>query len=657
LVLVLATLSILGAVYAEEPGTRGPSYFDGFDPNVPAPETYRGWPTPEILEQFYGISWSQRAFRRAALFGQPVFFVLTVNWNRAGQELARTALQDAEVLHRLNQGYITVLVNADLRPDIRERYQTGGWPVLAFLLPDGNPMLSRVNERGVAKPITTSAVDRDSLLFLLREASVYWGRQRESLLTGGARWAAEEGPDPPEPGAVQAPASEVMARWLLGNADREQGGFGAGAKYLVPALDEYAGVREARGLPALRAHSRLTLEILVSSPLFDRREGGMHRLATAPDFGKIQYEKMLTGNGQLLRELVGSLRRAESTELRLALKKTAGFIVDKLGRDPSGFYLAQGADPDSDDGGGYWKRGGKGEPPPVDRLVLSGPNAIAGAAVLRAGLFLDDPQLIARGRSALDLVHEQAVLSGRGVGHAIEPVRDPRVYLTTLADVALAFLDGYETTGQPRDLLAAREIVDFARANLKDPKDTTYRDHLPSPSALGLLVNERRPLRSNVRLARAMLRLALHRQGEVYRDEAVATLANFTGDLSLYGVHGIEAALAVEEAIAEPLRIRIEGPVDAPGASALRRAAANAFSRVSPIATPHGLLCLTMTAAGASNSRASRQAASRSRMLLNDSSLPCNWRTPAMVPRPPSMPARETAGVPSRACASCRARN
>ena len=571
--LVLLALSGVGSVFADELGRE--THLEGFDLNVPAPETYRGWPTREVLERFYASPWSQRAFRRAALFGQPVFFVLTVNWNRAGQELARTALQDPDVLHRLNQGYITVLVNADLRPDIRERYQTGGWPVVAFLMQDGNPMLSRVNERGVAKPITTSAVDRDSLLFLLREASVYWGRQRESLSTGGARWAAEEGPEPPEPGAVQAPASEVMARWLLGNADREQGGFGAGAKFLVPALDEYAGVREARGLPALRAHSRLTLEVLVSSPLFDRVEGGMHRLATAPDFGAIQYEKMLTGNAQLLRELVVSLRRADSSELRLALKQTASFVVGTLGRDGGGFYLAQAADPASDDGGGYWKRGGKGDPPPVDRLVLSAPNAIAGAAMVRAGLLLDDPRLIAHGRAALDLVHDQAFAPSRGVGHSIEPVRDPRVYLATQAEVALAFLDAYETTGHRRDLLAARDILDFTRVNLKDPKDTTYRDHLPDPSALGLLVNERRPLRPNVRLARAMLRLALHGQGEVYREEAVSILGSYTGDLSLYGVHGIEAALAVEEAIAEPLRIRISGPLDSADALALRRAAAN----------------------------------------------------------------------------------
>ena len=43
--------------------------------------------------------------------------------------------------------------------------------------------------------------------------------------------------------------------------------------------------------------------------------------------------------------------------------------------------------------------------------------------------------------------------------------------------------------------------------------------------------------------------------------------------------------------------------------------------------TPHGLLCLTITQAGISNSRAAARAALRSSRLLKESSLPLSWRT------------------------------
>ena len=49
---------------------------------------------------------------------------------------------------------------------------------------------------------------------------------------------------------------------------------------------------------------------------------------------------------------------------------------------------------------------------------------------------------------------------------------------------------------------------------------------------------------------------------------------------------------------------------------------------VGATAQPHGLLCLTITQAGSSNSSTSSRAAARSSRLLYESSLPCSWRTP-----------------------------
>jgi uncharacterized protein YyaL (SSP411 family) len=72
-----------------------------------------------------------------------------------------------------------------------------------------------------------------------------------------------------------------------------------------------------------------------------------------------------------------------------------------------------------------------------------------------------------------------------------------------------------------------------------------------------------------------MTRLALHGAGDVYRDRARAVLWQFSGDLSSYGVHGVEAALAIEETLREPLRIRISGDPADPATRALRRAALN----------------------------------------------------------------------------------
>ena len=104
---------------------------------------------------------------------------------------------------------------------------------------------------------------------------------------------------------------------------------------------------------------------------------------------------------------------------------------------------------------------------------------------------------------------------------------------------------------------------------------STYADRLEDPESIGILRNERRPLIPNARLARAMLRLALHGLDAGYREEAGHILAALSGDLSEFGVHGVEAALGIEEAVTEPLVVRISGPPTDTATRELRRAAVN----------------------------------------------------------------------------------
>jgi uncharacterized protein YyaL (SSP411 family) len=555
---------------------RGPDYLVGVNLELPAPEAFKGWPSDALQSRAYFLPWSPLSFQRAALYGRPVLFVLTVPWNRLAQRMAAETLSDPAVLKQANQGWVTVVQRADRRPDLQERYQTGTWPVIAFLLPDGHPMLSQANDQQVARPITAGFSDAKTLAFLLDQGQIYWDRWSNVLRGVGDVWAKGEGGAEPEPGAVKEDASDQVARWMLGNADRKLGGFGAAPKFPLLGLAEYARLRDARLVPALRDHARFTLEQLVASPLHDRRDGGFHRLAAAADWGNIQYEKMLERNGQLLRELTVELRAGASAPLQDALTDTTRFLLHTLARPGGGFFLAQVADPTSPDGGRYWTvETDRGSPPPVDRLVLSGPNALAGAALLRAGAWLGDPAATAAGRGALDLVLERAYARGRGVDHVLEPRPEPRRFLVSQADVAFGLVDAYETTGEQRYLAAARDIVDFSLANLLRPGETALRDHLPEPAEIGLLANPRRPMADNARLARVMRRLAVHGQGEVYGERAASVLGSYAGNLTLYGAQAVEAAVAVEEMIREPLVVRVDGNPGTAEAAALRRAAVN----------------------------------------------------------------------------------
>jgi len=548
---------------------------------LPSQELFDGWPPPSLQQEAYWLPWSEITFQRAALFGRPVLFALVVGWSAPVRDLFRETFADPVVMGLANSGYVSMMVNADRRPDIKERYHTGTWPVIAFLLPNGQPLLSQANDLGVARPITTSDVDPGTMRFLLEEGTKYWTKWAELLVRVGEEWTRREAVDRAVPGLVDEPASDQVSEWLLANADRTNGGFGIAPKFIIPGLGEFAALRAARLRIELEEHSRLTLDRLIDSPLIDRQGGGMHRMASAPGWGGIQTEKLLSGNVELIEQLVVALRlgapdaEAEA-RLRAALDGTCGFVIEGLGREQGGFYLARIAGPTSEA-----DRAAELSPAletevdsSVDRLVLSGPNAQAGAALVRAGWMLDRPQWIRAGREALEMVLDRAYTRGRGVGHVIAPDPNPRVFLVAQADVALAFIEAYEVLGERRYLDAAQDVVDFALLNLKHRGERALRDFLPDSSQpLGLLANPRWPLRANTRLARAMLRLGYLGAGEHYREGAREILSAYTGNLRPYGVQATETGLAVEEWLREPLVVRLHGDTDSAKARQLRRAA------------------------------------------------------------------------------------
>jgi len=576
----LAGFFLVGApVFGDEPPATPalPSYLKGVDLNQPAQAAFDGWPPKELKERPYWLNWSTLSLQRAVLFNQPIFLLVTVPWSRSAQRMASEALADPLVLRALNHDYLSLLVSADRRPDIYARYGTGNWPAISLLLPDGSPMLSQANEKGKALPISVGPTTSKGVLFNLGEGRKYFDGWQNVLQ--GVSQVYEKRVDLEEttPGTVSAKSIDPVVRWLLGNVDAKNGGFGPAPKYALPGLMEWAFLREDNGRPGLVDPARNTLKKLAASPLFDARDGGFHRMAAAPDWGGIQYEKMLEGNVELIRELVFALREEDDPALRNALRETARFVTTVLARPAGGFYLAQVADPTSPDGGGYWKAAGSdpAKAPPIDKLALAGPNAMAGAALLRAGALLGDPALEKTGRAALDIVLLRAFASGRGVDHVIESDAERGRYLVTQSKVAFALLDGYEATGDPRYLAAAKDITVFVRNNMKVGDETAYRDHLPIGPEFGLLDMPLRPMQDNARLARVLVRLAAQGTLEDGRTTAEEILGSFAGDLAVRGVRALEPGLAIDEMLSEPLFVTLEGPADDPRTQELRRAVLN----------------------------------------------------------------------------------
>ncbi|MDP2401280.1 MAG: thioredoxin domain-containing protein, partial [Actinomycetota bacterium] len=91
--------------------------------------------------------WGAKAFKRAVKLDRPIFLSIGYESCHWCHVMQRESFQDPDISGFLNRQFVCVKVDRELRPDIDTLYQmyvgtvtgSGGWPLSAFLLPDGSP--------------------------------------------------------------------------------------------------------------------------------------------------------------------------------------------------------------------------------------------------------------------------------------------------------------------------------------------------------------------------------------------------------------------------------------------------------------------------------------------------------------------------------------
>src|SRR5438270_2880646 len=91
--------------------------------------------------------WGEEAFALAKRENKPMLLDIGAVWCHWCHVMDRESYDNPEVAQIINQRFIPIKVDRDERPDIDSRYQAavsaltgqGGWPLTAFLTPDGKP--------------------------------------------------------------------------------------------------------------------------------------------------------------------------------------------------------------------------------------------------------------------------------------------------------------------------------------------------------------------------------------------------------------------------------------------------------------------------------------------------------------------------------------
>src|SRR5271165_4305778 len=305
--------------------------------------------------------WGEEAFAIAQRENKPILLDIGAVWCHWCHVMDRESYDNPEIAEIINQRFIAVKVDRDERPDIDSRYQVavssisgqGGWPLTAFLTPDGKPFYG-----GTYFPPDDHYGRPSFKRVLLSIANAYQEKNddvmEQAKMVEGAISHAESFTGK---GAGFSPAViDAIVKSALKMFDAQNGGFGSAPKFPHPAaldllIDQY--VRS--GDEQLRNLFVTTLEKMARGGVYDQLAGGFHRYSVDQHWIVPHFEKMCYDNSELLKNYVHAYQATGSEFFACVARDIIRWMDEWLSdREHGGFYASQDADYSMDDDGDYF---------------------------------------------------------------------------------------------------------------------------------------------------------------------------------------------------------------------------------------------------------------------------------------------------------------
>ena len=482
-------------------------------------------PRPNRAAEINWQPWSANAFEDARKTGRPILLSISAVWCHWCHVMDETTYSHPGVIDLVNREYVPIRVDNDVRPDINQRYNMGGWPSTVFLTSSGD--------------ILTGAtyLPPDQMANALTRVASYYRNNQTEIAThvlesrkrtdaSVARSAAEI-----EPGAVDAILEAVTSTY-----DAQYGGFGGTPKFphtdAILLLLEQAALRADSQLRLMATH---TLEKMSGGGTYDHVEGGFFRYSTTQDWSVPHFEKMLEDHAGLVSAL--SLAGMED-----ALDKTTGYLDHVLRDQKTGLYAGS---QDADEHYYSMDATERGDRPApyVDRRFYTAWNAALAIAYLDAALRLERPALREQASKLLDSLFDRAYRKSEGMAHAEGVGGQLADQVWSLWAAVRAHQHGLGDRWIPIALDLAAHLED----RYGDMGLGGYFDHAGT-DALGRLGERLKPLGENAVAAMALIELdILNGDPEaIYRTRAARTLESVGALPRQYGLMAAVFTRAVD---------------------------------------------------------------------------------------------------------------
>jgi uncharacterized protein YyaL (SSP411 family) len=305
--------------------------------------------------------WGEEAFATAARENKPILLDIGAVWCHWCHVMDRESYDSPEIAQIVNERFIAVKVDRDERPDIDSRYQAavsaisgqGGWPLTAFLTPDGKPFYGGTYfppEDHYGRPSFKRVLLSISDAYHQKNTEVVdQAKMVESAIAQAESFAGRSATF--SPSVIDAIIKSAMVMF-----DPRNGGFGSAPKFPHPGMldliiDQYVRT----GDEDLRNAFVFTLEKMARGGMYDQLAGGFHRYSVDERWVVPHFEKMSYDNSELLKNYVHGYQATGSVFFADVARDMIRWMDEWLSdRAHAGFYASQDADYSMDDDGDYF---------------------------------------------------------------------------------------------------------------------------------------------------------------------------------------------------------------------------------------------------------------------------------------------------------------